>query len=96
MEVDSDPERRGSGVAHPVTYADYSRDRIGWFFGLSGLRLVGLAVSALPVLVAISRRNWGSAALLLVLWVAVLLVVVVPVRGRTATGWFWTMAAWRK
>lgn len=75
-------------MAHPVTYADYSRDRIGWFFGLSGLRLVGLAVSALPVLVAVSRRNWGSAALLLVLWVVVLLVVVVPVRGRTATGWF--------
>lgn len=75
-------------TAEPVTYADYSRDRIGWFFGLSGLRLIGLAVSALPVLVAVSQRSWRSAALLLVVWVGVLLVVVVPVRGRTATSWF--------
>ena len=32
-----------------MTYNDYNRDRIGWFFGLSGWQLAGLAVTALPV-----------------------------------------------
>ncbi len=31
-----------------VVYSDYSRDKIGWFFGLSGFQLAALAVASLP------------------------------------------------
>ena len=35
-------------------YADYSRDRVGFFFGMSLVELVMLAASSLPVLWAMS------------------------------------------
>ena len=31
-----------------TTYADYTRDRIGWFFGISGGQLIFLAIASLP------------------------------------------------
>ncbi len=44
-----------------TTYADYQRDRIGWFFGLSGGQLMFLALASLPAFWAISRGAWFSA-----------------------------------
>src|SRR5664279_5168457 len=76
-----------------TTYADYNRDRIGWFFGLTGARLTVLALAALPVFWAVSRGAWVSALTLLANWVVGLLVTIVPVRGRSATGWMIAAAA---
>lgn len=70
-----------------TTYADYSRDRIGWFFGISGGQLAILATGSLPVFWAVKESAWVSALMLLGIWVAVLLVTIVPVHGRSATGW---------
>ena len=36
-------------------YGDYSRDKIGWFFGLSGWQLATLAAAVMPVFWAIQR-----------------------------------------
>ena len=77
-----------------VTYTDYSRDRIGWFFGISGARLGVLAAGALPLLVAVNQRAWASAGLLGLVWVGVLLVTIVPVHGRSATGWMLASVAY--
>lgn len=68
-------------------YADYQRDRIGWFFGLSGGQLMFLALASLPAFWAISRGAWFSAFLFAVVWLFLLAITVVPVRGRSATGW---------
>ncbi|WP_298891648.1 SCO6880 family protein [uncultured Serinicoccus sp.] len=68
-------------------YGDYSRARIGWFFGLSGWQLGTLSVAVLPVAGAVSRSAWASAGLFLVLWALLAVVVAVPVRGRSVTGW---------
>src|SRR5665647_2871696 len=46
-----------------------------------------LAVCVLPVLWALSRQAWASAAVLLLVAGAVAVVTVVPVRGRSALGW---------
>ena len=70
-----------------TTYSDYQRDRIGWFFGLSGGQLMFLALASLPAFWAISRGAWFSAFLFALVWLFVLAVTVVPVRGRSATGW---------
>jgi hypothetical protein len=64
-----------------VIYADYSRARIGHFFGLSGWQLAVVAVTAMPVFVAVNAAAWVTAALLAAGWVLVVLVVVTPVRG---------------
>lgn len=70
-----------------TTYNAYTRDRIGWFFGLSGFQLGFLAVTILPVFWSISRSAWMSALLFAAIWVVLLLVTVVPVHGRSALGW---------
>ncbi len=68
-------------------YSEYSRDKIGWFFGLSGWQLGALAAAAMPAFVAVQRGAWAAAVLLAMAWGLVFLVVVVPVRGRSATSW---------
>lgn len=70
-----------------TTYVDYQRDKVGWFFGLSGGQLVLLSLASLPVFWAVSEGAWASALLFAVIWLVVTVVVVVPVRGRSATGW---------
>ena len=71
-------------------YGDYSRDKIGWFFGLSGWQLATLATTVMPVFWAIQHGAWLSAVLFAGLWVLVFVVTVAPcpgpVRDRVAGG----------
>lgn len=68
-------------------YSDYSRDRIGWFFGLTGAQLTVLAVTVLPTFWAVHRQAWASAGLFVLLWLLVAAVTIIAVRGRSAVGW---------
>jgi len=68
-------------------YGDYSRAKVGWFFGLSGFQLGTVALAALPVFWAIHHQAWGDTVVLLSVWLLLVILVVVPVRGRSATGW---------
>lgn len=68
-------------------YSDYSKDKIGWFFGLSGWQLGTVSLTTLPVFWAVQRTAWLSTVMFLLLWMVVFVVVVAPVRGRSATGW---------
>ena len=70
-----------------VIYSDYSRDKIGWFFGLNGWQLATLAATSLPIFWSIQQTAWRSALLSLAVWAAVALLSVTSVRGRSATGW---------
>lgn len=70
-----------------VIYSDYSRVKVGWFFGLSGWQLGTVAMATLPTFWSIQRQAWGSALVFLAIWAALSAIVVVPVRGRSATGW---------
>jgi hypothetical protein len=68
-------------------YADYARDRTGWFFGMSGPALGLVLVAALPALAAVNGRRWLVLALWLPVWALLVVMATVPVRGRSATGW---------
>ena len=46
-----------------VIYSDYSRDKIGWFFGLSGRQLAIIAAASLPVFWSIQQGQWRSCLL---------------------------------
>ncbi len=74
-----------------AVYSDYSRDRIGWFFGLTGPQLAVLGGAALPVFLAVNRQQWSLAGSLILTWAALLVLVAVPIRGRSLTGW---LVAW--
>lgn len=68
-------------------YSDYTRARIGWFFGLSGPQLGVVAAASLPLFWAVHQGAWVSAAMFAACWAVVLAITVAPVRGRSVTGW---------
>ena len=68
-------------------YADYSKDRPGWFFGLSGWQLVVIAAGVLPALWAINTRRWTMVLPLAGVWLLLVVLVVVRIRGRSTIGW---------
>lgn len=74
-------------------YNDYTRARVGWFFGLSGWQLAIVALCTLPFFWSVQRQAWGSAIALLAVCALIAIIVVVPVRGRSATGWLVAMLA---
>jgi hypothetical protein len=70
-----------------VRYDDYSKDRNGWFLGLSGAQLAAVAAGGVPELVALGSRNWTFSAAWLPAWALTAAMVVLPVRGRSAARW---------
>lgn len=68
-------------------YGDYSRDREGMFFGLTGVQMGILVAAGAPVLWAVNDRLWAAVGVGVLVWLVVFVLVVVPVRGRSATGW---------
>jgi hypothetical protein len=72
-----------------MLYSDYSRDRIGWFFGLSGPKLAVLTVAATPILLAIQTHRWPAALYYTAVFLAVLALTVIRIRGRSSMGWVW-------
>ena len=74
-------------------YGDYTKDRVGWFFGMTGAQLAVVTLAGLPVLIGIGVQAWGLAAVSLLGWAGLLVLLVVPVRGRSATGWLTGLAS---
>ena len=68
-------------------YSDYTRDRVGMYFGLTGGQLATLVVAAVPILWAFNDRLWGLVGIGVLVWAVVFAVVALPIRGRSATGW---------
>ncbi len=76
-----------SSGAAPIRYGDWSRDRQGWLFGLSGAACVSVLLAGLPVLLAVGSREWLLVLGWLPVWALISLAVCVPVRGRSAGRW---------
>src|SRR5450759_1953830 len=70
-----------------LEYGDYTPDRNGWFFGMSGLGLALVLVAALPGLAAMNGGRWLVLAVWAPAWALLVGLAAVPVRGRSATGW---------
>lgn len=75
-----------------TVYADYRRDRVGWFFGLRGWQLGVVAVAVLPPLWALNQQRWLQMLLLAGVAAAVIALAVVPIRGRSVLGWLFAVA----
>lgn len=70
-----------------VVYDEYAKDRTGYFFGLPGPRLITVVACGIPAVWALSRQQWLLFLALVAGWALIAVLVVVPVAGRTATGW---------
>lgn len=76
-----------SAAAGPVRYGAWSKDKQGWFMGLSGGAWVTILLAGLPLLLAVNQHAWPFAALWVPIWAVVVVLVAVPVRGRPAIRW---------
>src|SRR5688500_5966371 len=70
-----------------TVYREYTRDRIRLLFGLGGGQLPVLGLGSLPVFLCLQRGLRTAALAVFGVWLLVVVVVVVPVRGRSAIGW---------
>jgi hypothetical protein len=53
--------------SNTLVYSDYSRDKIGWFFGLTGAQFAFLGLASLPFFWAVRSGAWVSGGLFLLI-----------------------------
>jgi len=70
-----------------VVYDEYAKDRPGYFFGLSGPRLIAMVATGVPAVWALSRQQWVLLLTFAAGWALVALLALVPIAGRTAIDW---------
>lgn len=79
---------RPPDVAHtPIRYGAWSRDQQGWFLGLGGAAWVTILLGGLPCLLAAGAHAWFFALGWAPVWAVLIVLVAVPVRGRSALRW---------
>ena len=76
-----------SAPAGPVRYGGWAKDRQGWFLGLGGGGLVTILIGGLPLLLAAGAHRWLLALAWIPVWATLIVLVAVPVKGRSALRW---------
>ncbi|MDT9594895.1 SCO6880 family protein [Nocardioides zeae] len=69
-----------------------ARSRRGWLLGLTGAQAALVLIAAFPVWLAMALGQWAALLLLAPTWVAVAVLVCVPVRGWSAAQWLGVLA----
>jgi hypothetical protein len=72
--------------------ASATRDRHGWFLGLTGLQVTLLLVAATPAWLAMAVGRWAALLVLVPGWLLACALVAVPVRGWSAAQWLGVLA----
>ena len=67
--------------------ASATRDRQGWFFGLTGPQLILVITTAFPSWLAMAAGQWTALIGLIPAWLLAVALVCVPVRGWSAAQW---------
>lgn len=71
-----------------TTYgAAATRERKGWFFGFTGAQLAIVILAAIPAWMAMALGQWATLVLLIPVWVLVVTLTTIPVRGWSAAQW---------
>ena len=76
-----------NGGGEPIRFGGWSKDRQGWFLGLSGAAWVTVLLAGVPVVVAAGAHRWLFALGWLPFWCVAVAGVAVPVHGRPALRW---------
>jgi hypothetical protein len=72
--------------------ASATRDRQGWFFGLTGVQVLLTLAAAFPCWLAMSVGRWAALLVLVPLWLVAAVLVCVPVRGWSTAQWIGVLA----
>ena len=79
--------RQFDAQAGPVRYGAWSKDKQGWFLGLGGGSWITILLGGLPLLIAAGAHQWLLALGWMPAWAVLIVLVAVPVRGRSAFRW---------
>jgi hypothetical protein len=82
-------------VSQPRTYTGWSPEKVGLIFGLTGFQATAVLLAILPPLAAVGQSRWLAAAQVLPVTVAVMALVVVPIRRRPAYRWLADFASFQ-
>ena len=74
-------------------YDAYRRDRSGWFLGISGTKAATLAITAIPILITLSRGALVELLIFTSIWAVIAAFTLATMHGRTTFGWFAALAA---
>lgn len=72
--------------------ASATRDRQGWFFGLTGAQLSLALAAAFPCWLAMSVGQWAALLALVPLWLLAVVLICVPIRGWSSAQWIGVLA----
>lgn len=72
--------------------ASATRDRQGWFFGLTGTQVFLVLAAASPCWLAMSIGRWAVLLALVPLWLLAVGLICVPVHGWSAAQWLGVLA----
>jgi hypothetical protein len=64
-----------------------SRERPGWFVGLTGPQILGVVLGAVPAWGSVATGEWVSLMLTIPMWLVLTTMVCVPIRGWSALQW---------
>jgi hypothetical protein len=67
--------------------ASATRDRQGWFFGLTGPQFILVITTAFPSWLAMAAGQWTALIGLIPAWLLAVALICVPVRGWSAAQW---------
>lgn len=67
--------------------ASATRDRQGWFFGLTGPQMMMVLATAFPCWMAMAVGRWAYLLILVPAWFGVTALICVPIRGWSALQW---------
>lgn len=70
-----------------VRYGDWSPDRRGWLFGVSGRTVTAVLLAGVPALLATGLHRWTVVLGWLPIWGLLTVALCVPVAGRPAGRW---------
>lgn len=72
--------------------ASATRDRQGWFFGLTGPQMFLVIGAAFPSWLAMAAGQWAALVVLIPAWLLAVALICVPVRGWSAAQWIGVLA----
>ena len=76
-----------------TTFRNFTHPTTGWLFGLGPTQLGIVIAASFPMWISLSNQRWAAVAIFALVWGVVVALTVVPLGGRSSTGWMIAAAA---
>ncbi|RMB57847.1 SCO6880 family protein [Tessaracoccus antarcticus] len=77
-----------------TTFRNFTHPTSGWLFGLGPAQLAIVIIASFPIWISLSNQRWAAVGIFTVVWGVVVVLTVVPLGGRSSTGWMIAAAAY--